>query len=138
MLRMMLFLGAIASTIASAAADQDFACPQTVAVTETAKNIPKGWHVGYDVGPTRLYYVSMAYADGISSREDYEKNLPNGKTKYTWDLNAVVKREQWFVRCEYERTNILLLIPVPATMKFCSTTQKNGPNRDVETVMHCK
>ncbi|MGB8603419.1 MAG: STY0301 family protein [Rhizomicrobium sp.] len=134
----MLFFGVITLTITSAAAEQNFTCPQTVTVTETAQNIPNNWRVGHDEAPTRLFYVSMAYADGSDTMSDYEKNLPNGKVKYTWDLNSVVKREPWFVRCEYQQTNILLLIPVPAEMTFCSTTQKNGLHREVENTMHCK
>jgi hypothetical protein len=138
MRRMILFLGGIATTIMSAAADQDFTCPETVAVTETAKNVPKDWRVGHDEFPTRLFDVGMAYADGYDIRSDYEKKLSGNRTKYTWDLNSMLYKHPWFVRCAYEQTNILLLIPVPAAMKFCSTTQKNGPNREVENVMHCK
>ncbi|MGB8602012.1 MAG: STY0301 family protein [Rhizomicrobium sp.] len=135
---MMLFLGATALTLPPAVAGQDFTCPRAVITTQTTKDFPTNQHAGQDTTPRRLFDVSMAYADGISSREDYERNLPNGRVKYTWDLNAVVERRPWFVRCEYQQTNILLLIPVPETLKLCSTTQKDGPNRDVENIMHCK
>jgi hypothetical protein len=138
MRRRMLFLGVIASTVMSAEANQNFTCPQTATVTETTQNVPKDWRVGHDEFPTRLYYVSMSFTNGHDSRADYEQKIAGNRTKYTWDLNAVMKREPWFVRCAYEQTNILLLIPVPAAMKFCSTTQKNAPNRDVESVMHCR
>ena len=80
----------------------------------------------------------MAHADGSYIREDHERNLPDGKVKYAWNLNSAVNRQPWFVRCEYEQTTILLLIPVPAEMKFCSTVLKDWSDQNVENVMHCR
>ncbi len=138
MWRIPLLLATVVSTGASDAAGQNFVCPITISVTETVQGIPEGWRVGHDEMPPRLFYVSMAYADGYDVRDDYEKKLSGGWVKYTWDLNAVVKKEPWFVRCEYQGTNILLLIPVPATMKFCSTIQKDGFDRQIRDFMTCE
>ena len=134
-----LFLaGLILTGMVVGAQPKDIVCPWTLAVTETVQGIPKDLRVGHDDVPDNLFTVTMAHAGGSYIQENYEKNLPDGKMEYTWDLNSVVKRQPWFVRCEYARTNILLLIPIPAEMKFCATTQKDGLDQNVENVMHCR
>ena len=128
----------LALAVAPAAAQQKIVCLQTISVTEAPQTIPHGWRVGHSGLPRRLFTVGMAYADGFDIRADYEKKLSGDRTKYTWDLNAMVKKEPWFVRCEYKQTNILLLIPVPATMKFCTTVQKDAAASEPESVMTCE
>jgi len=128
----------LALAVAPAAAQQKIVCLQTISVTEAPQTIPQGWRVDHSGLPRRLFTVGMAYADGFDIRADYEKKLSGDRTKYTWDLNAVVKKEPWFVRCEYEQTDILLLIPVQATMKFCSTIQKSGFDRKIQNFTTCE
>lgn len=138
-MRISLFCLVIAASAAvPLQAGQDFVCPKNLTVTETVQNLPKGWRLGHEEGPHWLYYVSMSYADGYDSMADYEKPLRGERTKYTWDLNAVVKKEPWFIRCAYRRTAALLLIPVPSTLKFCTTTQLDSANRNADPVMHCR
>ncbi len=113
-------------------------CPWTMKVTQTAEDIPQGWRIGRADAPIRLQEISMTLADGGDTMSDYEKKLSGERVEYTWDLNALAKKEPWFVRCEYTRTNVLLLIPVPATMKFCSTIQKDGFDRKIQNFMTCE
>ncbi len=129
----------IALTLPPAAAQpMKITCPATIKVEQTAVGIPNDWRIGRSEKPIRLYSVDMTYADGFMTQSDYEKKLSGDRTKYTWDLNAVVKKEPWFVRCEYEQTDILLLIPVQATMKFCSTIQKSGFDRKIQNFTTCE
>jgi len=102
------------------------------------QGIPKYLRIGHDDGPDNLFTVTMAHAGGSYVQENHEKNLSDGEMEYTWDLNSVVKWQPWFVRCGILTDNILLLIPVPAEMKFCAIIQKDGLDQEVENVMHCR
>lgn len=104
--------------LSASAARAETACPDTLAVRQTAE-VPSGWTVTMSEQPPRL--ASVTLFDGQPANRaslKYTKRQQTGsETRLQWQLPQTPR--SIYLQCGYERTAALISMPLPPGTTRC-------------------
>lgn len=101
-------------------------CPRRLEVEQKVKQTPDGWNVsslGAGNAESRLENIQFSDGDPVNQyllAPDSEKR-GRGTVAVTWTFTPSSKRNFW-VYCEYSRTNVVLAKPLPEEITACTLT----------------
>ena len=121
-----LLFGLIFFSRISNAADV-LACPDSILVQESIKEIPEGWTPFVEEGPHRL--MKMSFFDGNPQEKGElapeKERKKKGKLYSTWRFDPDTAQNLW-ISCSYGRTSMTLVRPLKKKFESCTVTSDSS------------